>query len=151
MFGLNLACFFLFQVAASLFFKWGSTAPSLFWPGFLLGNLFGMTSIFFLISIYKVMNANMALAICTGGAFLLNQIAMFIFYGEKLSFAQWSGIFLIFAGILLISFCGGKSGDRPDSGSASCKPLISTIEKKIVRGNGSYMDRREHLKIGWNK
>lgn len=112
MFTANLIVFLLFQVIASLFFKWGSTAPHFYWWGFALGNLFGMSSIMMLINIYKVMNANMVLAICTGGAFILNQIAMYIFYKESLTWQQWAGIIVIFFGILMVSFWGSPASEK---------------------------------------
>lgn len=99
----NIAIFLLFQVIASIFFKWGSLSPEKYWYGFALGNLFGMTSIIMLINVYKVMHPAAALAICTGGAFVLNQLALLAVYRQAISGGGWSGIALITAGIAIFS------------------------------------------------
>ena len=49
------------------------------------------------------------------GTFLLNQIAMFLVYHEKIQTGALIGIVLIFAGILLVAFCNQpqKQDDEP--------------------------------------
>ena len=53
----HIVMFLLFQVVANIFFKWGSTAPQHYWWGFALGNAVGITSIIFLLGIYRAMPA----------------------------------------------------------------------------------------------
>ncbi len=100
---LNLGVFLTFQVFASMLFKWGSTEPGRYWYGFGGGNFFGILSIIMLINLYKVWPAGVVLALATSGAFLLNQIFMFAIYREAMSALSWSGIAMIFSGIVLVS------------------------------------------------
>ena len=101
---LNLILFFAFQVIAALLFKWSGSPSGHYWGGFVGGNLFGVTSIVMLINLYRVWPAGMVLGVATGGAFLLNQLAMFAVYRESLTLGGWCGIAMILAGILLVSF-----------------------------------------------
>ena len=71
-----LLIFWLMQVTAQIFFKWGSSSANHWIWEFLIGNLFGFSSIWLLMLVYKAMNPNVALGIATGGAFLLSQIAI---------------------------------------------------------------------------
>lgn len=100
----HIIMFLVFQVAANLLFKWGSSAPHFFWWGFGFGNLIGVTSIIFMISMYRLMPAVLVMAIGTGGAFLLNQIATALVYHERISMFGYAGIALIFIGILMTAF-----------------------------------------------
>ena len=79
---LNLILFFAFQVIAALLFKWSGSPSGHYWGGFVGGNLFGVTSIVMLINLYRVWPAGVVLGVATGGAFLLNQLAMFAVYRE---------------------------------------------------------------------
>lgn len=101
---LNIGIFLVFQAVAAVFFKWGSLSPEKFWYGFVFGNVFGATSIIMMINAYKVLHPAAALAICTGGAFILNQLALLAVYRQSISFGGWFGIALIFAGIALFAF-----------------------------------------------
>jgi len=98
---LNIGMFLLFQVVANVLFKWGSTAPHLYWWGFGLGNLIGVSSILFMIGMYRDLPAANVIAIGTGGTFILNQLVMFLLYREKLNTWAVIGIVMIFAGILI--------------------------------------------------
>lgn len=100
----HIFMFLLFQVVANLLFKWGSTASHLYWWGFALGNAVGMSSILFMICMYKAMPAATVVAIATGGTFLLNQIFMFLVYKEKIAPGAMAGLALIFIGVLLTVF-----------------------------------------------
>ncbi len=100
----HIIMFLIFQVAANLLFKWGSLAPRFFWWGFGFGNLIGVTSIIFMISMYRLMPAALVMAVGTGGAFLLNQIAVALVYHERISMFGYVGIALIFTGILMTAF-----------------------------------------------
>ena len=71
-----LAIFWAMQAGAQIFFKWGSMCESRWLWGFLGGNLFGFSSIWLLMLVYKTIDANIALGISTGGAFLLSQSAL---------------------------------------------------------------------------
>lgn len=100
---INITLFLLFQVAAALLFKWGSAGAGRYWLGFAGGNLIGITSIIFLMYIYRALQPNLAAAVCTGGSFLLIQLAMAICFTTGLSIGQWSGVLLMAAGIALLA------------------------------------------------
>lgn len=109
----HIVMFLTFQITANLLFKWGAAAPATLhcgvpqeWCGFILGNIVGVTSIIFMIGMYKALPAASVVAIGTGGTFLLVQTAIYLIYREKLSLIAIGGILLIFTGILLVAFSG---------------------------------------------
>ena len=115
----HIGMFLLFQVVANLFFKWGSLAPSHYWWGFALGNAVGMTSIIFMLGMYRAMPAAAVIAVGTGGTFLLNQIVMRLVYREPLSPAATAGLALILAGILMTSLLNTPRQPQADSAPAA--------------------------------
>ncbi len=104
-----LLVFWAMQVVAQIIFKWGSSSESGWLWGFLGGNLFGFSSIWLLMLLYKAMNPNVALGIASGGAFLLSQIALAAMFRSHVSTLQWVGIAAIVAGIVLL----GAAGEPP--------------------------------------
>lgn len=98
--------FFVLQVLANLLFKYGSVHPVRYWLGFVIGNAFGMSSIWFMMQIYQRMNANVGMAIAGGGSFLLVQLALFFCFDGRLNAAQWLGIAMILAGIVTTTLSG---------------------------------------------
>ena len=100
---LYIAVFWGMQVIAQLFFKWGSGSESRWLWGFLGGNLFGFSSIWLLMIVYKAMNPNIALGVCTGGSFLLAQLALSFAFKSNISLLQWSGIVAIVAGMVVLA------------------------------------------------
>ena len=119
----HIGMFLLFQVIANLFFKWGSLVPSHYWWGFALGNAVGMTSIIFMLGMYRAMPAAAVIAVGTGGTFLLNQIVMRLIYHEPLSPAAMAGLALIFAGILMTSLL--NTPQRPQADSAQTTAALA--------------------------
>ena len=109
----HIVMFLLFQVVANIFFKWGSSAPQHYWWGFALGNAVGITSIIFLLGIYRAMPAAAAIAIGTGGTFLLNQLTMHFIYREPLSPAATVGLVLIFVGIIMTALLNDPPAKKP--------------------------------------
>jgi multidrug transporter EmrE-like cation transporter len=102
-----LAVFWAMQIIAQLFFKWGSVSPSRWLWGFFVGNLFGFSSIWLLMLIYKAINPNIALGISTAGAFLLTQLILALVFKSKLDTVQWVGIIAIAIG--MIALVSGKN------------------------------------------
>jgi len=98
-----ITIFLTMQVIAQLFFKWGSMVEGRWWRGFLGGNLFGFSSIWLLMLVYRSMNPNVALGICGGGSFLLAQLALAVVFKSGLSVTQWGGVAAIFAGMILLA------------------------------------------------
>lgn len=109
---LHIVLFLICQIAANLLFKWGTSAPNLYWYGFIFGNMVGMTSILFMMGMYQHLPVANVVAIGTGGTFLLNQIVMFIVFREKIHPAAMAGIALIFAGILLVAFFNSPKAEN---------------------------------------
>ena len=66
-----LVIFWLMQAAAQVLFKYGSLTPSRWLLGFIAGNVFGASSIWFLMLLYKSMNPCLALGLGTGAVFKL--------------------------------------------------------------------------------
>ena len=104
-----LLVFWMMQVIAQIFFKWGSGSESRWLWGFFGGNLFGFSSIWLMMLIYKAINPNIALGLSAGGAFLLGQLALFVFFRSKVAPLQWAGILAIVVGIIALSAGGTKS------------------------------------------
>ena len=115
----HIVMFLLFQVVANVLFKWGGTAPQNYWRGFVLGNAVGITSIIFLLGMYRSMPTAAVIAIGTGGTFLLNQLTMHFIYREPLSRAAVAGLVLIFVGILMTALLNAPSPKAPAGGSAA--------------------------------
>ena len=101
---LHIVLFLAFQIVAHTLFKWGSLVSQNYWWGFILGNLLGITSIIFMIGMYKSLPAASAIAIGMGGTFVLNQLFMFLIFHEKINLVALLGMFMIFTGILAVSF-----------------------------------------------
>ncbi len=98
-----LAVFWAMQVIAQIFFKWGSlTEPRFLW-GFLGGNLFGFTSIWLLMQLYKSLHPNVALGIAVGGSFLLSQVVLMLVFKSRVLPLQWAGIAAIVVGMLALA------------------------------------------------
>ena len=107
-----LCIFWAMQIVAALMFKYGSTTPERWWTGFIVGNLFGMTSIWFMMQLYKSMNPNVAMGLAVGGAFLLGQIALAVVFPSKLNMQQFiyqgAGLASVTLGMVLFSL-GAKT------------------------------------------
>ena len=95
--------FWTMQVLAQLLFKWGSGTPGRWAAGFFGGHVFGVSSVAFLMVLYKSMNPNVALGICIGGAFLLAQFALAMVSRSMLTPLQIAGIAAITAGMIMLA------------------------------------------------
>ncbi len=91
------------QVAAALIFKFGSSAPGRWIPGFITGNVIGASSIWFLMLLYKRMNANVVLGFASGVSFMLTQIALAVVFRTNISSVQAAGVVSIITGIFFLS------------------------------------------------
>jgi multidrug transporter EmrE-like cation transporter len=104
-----LGIFILFQIIANMLFKTGSLNNKYFIPCFIIANVFGMSSTWILMLVYKSLDANVAMAIGGGATFLIVQLFLMIFFGTKMVLYQWAGIVLVGSGIALVSL-GAKIG-----------------------------------------
>ena len=102
-----LLVFWAMQVIAAVAFKYGSTSQARWMPGFIVGNLFGASSIWFMMMLYKTMHPNVALGVCVGGAFLLAQAAVALLFRSPISALQYVGLVTITAGMVFLAV-GGK-------------------------------------------
>lgn len=113
----TVACLLTFcamQVVAQLLFKYGSApaevgAPHRWVLGFVGGNLFGASSIWLMMLLYRQMkSANVAMGLASGLSFLLIQIALAVVFKSRLSPLQIAGAATLCAGIVMMCV-GGKS------------------------------------------
>ena len=95
--------FWSMQVVAQLLFKWGSSTPGRWAMGFFGGHAFGVTSIVFLMLLYRTMNPNVALGLCIGGSFLAAQLALAVVFRTGIGALQYCGIVAMAVGMLLLA------------------------------------------------
>lgn len=113
---LLLVVFWTMQVLAYVSFKYGSLAEAgnrrRWLVGFLTGNLIGVASMHFMMKIYEAMpaNANVALVLATGGAFIGIQLALSLLFRTRLTTLQWFGIAMVAAGSALATLGGPGAG-----------------------------------------
>lgn len=98
-----LVSFWLMQAAAQILFKYGSTVPSKHTFGFIAGNVFGASSIWFLMNLYKSMNPNVALGLGTGGGFLCAQLAILLIFKSSVSPTQYGAMALVSVGMAMFA------------------------------------------------
>lgn len=96
-----LVLFCAMQALAQVFFKWGSATPGRWLLGFVLGNVFGASSVWLLMLLYRVWNANVALAVGGAGGFLFAQAALAMVFRLHVAPLQYVAALLIAGGIAL--------------------------------------------------
>jgi multidrug transporter EmrE-like cation transporter len=96
-----LMAFWLMQAGAQVLFKYGSADAGRWLFGFIAGNLFGASSIWFLMLLYRSMNPNVALGLGTAGGFLCAQLAIVILFRSNVSLFQYVGMAAVAAGMVL--------------------------------------------------
>lgn len=101
----SILSFFVLQVTAGLLFKYGALHKAYWWHTFIVGNVLGMISIYFLMRVYHDLNPNLGEAICRGGRFVLLQIAFVVVFQSRLGPVQWGGVVMIVTGIFVVSLC----------------------------------------------
>jgi multidrug transporter EmrE-like cation transporter len=95
--------FWAMQAIAQILFKCGANYPERWTLFFILGNVFGASSIWFLMLLYKAMNQNLALAIGTGGGFVAAQAALAIIFRSSVSLLQYAGAGAIVLGMTMFT------------------------------------------------
>jgi len=103
-----LVAFWAMQATAQVLFKFGSTEPSRWLWGFIAGNVFGASSIWLLMLLYKNMNPNLALGLGTGGGFLAAQAALAIIFRSHISPMQYVAVAAVAAGMAMFAL-GNKA------------------------------------------
>jgi len=94
--------FWVLNVITHVCLKFGSTGAARWWPFFVIGNAFGLTATLVLMKTYTGMNANVALALCVGGGFLLAQTTIHVAFRSVLTPSQIAGILAITLGMGLL-------------------------------------------------
>jgi multidrug transporter EmrE-like cation transporter len=107
--GLNIVIFLILQIGTAMGFKWGSSSPHLYWWGFVVGNSFGLLSTLAYINVFKQLNANVAVAVCSGGAFVAVQLAMGLIYRNQINWWTGLGAMLIVIGIITMALLSPTS------------------------------------------
>jgi len=102
-----LGIFWVMQAIAQVIFKYGSTSPERWLVCFVLGNVFGASSIWFLMLLYKAWNPNLALGIGTAGGFLCAQAALVAFFRPHVTMVQYLGALAVAVGMGLF-VAGGR-------------------------------------------
>jgi multidrug transporter EmrE-like cation transporter len=103
-----LAAFCTMQLACTVLFKFGSTAPSRWVPSFVVANLIGVSSTWMLMLLYRHLHANVAMGLGVGISFMLGQVALALLFRTGLSAVQSAGVALVTLGLVLLSF-GAKT------------------------------------------
>jgi len=124
--GVLLIVFWVMQIVAQVLFKWGSLSDSRWVWGFWGGNALGLSSIWLLMLVYRVINPNVALGVAAGGAFLLSRIAIAVAFRSKVAPVQWLGIATMVAGMLLLATGGMAQRGEPDMAG---KPEAATSQR----------------------
>ncbi len=106
---LCLVIFWAMQAIAQLFFAYGSRTQGKATLGFILGNVFGASSIVLLMMLYRAMNPNLALGLGTGGAFLCAQASIALLFRVPLTPLQYGAMLAIAAGMAAFSIGGRTS------------------------------------------
>jgi hypothetical protein len=111
--------FWVMQALIACVFKYGTTGGQSRWLwGFIVGNTFGVTSTWFLMMLlHRLTNANVGLALATGGAFLFGQIAIALCFRSHLNVVQYLGVAAILAGMLCV--CLGATPEKKVAGGAA--------------------------------
>ncbi len=98
-----LLTFWAMQTIAQVVFKYGSDAPERWLTCFIIGNVFGASSIWLLMLLYRDWDPNIALGLGTGGGFLCAQGALAMLFHTQISGVQWIGAIAVAAGMALFS------------------------------------------------
>jgi len=101
-----LLVFWAMQVFITLAFKWGSTSKKRWLPGFIVGNVVGISSTWILMLLFERMNANIGYGLGFGGAFLLAQLAIAFVFRSRLSATQYAGLIAITVGMYFLATGG---------------------------------------------
>ena len=100
--------FWVCQISSSILFKLGGQHPKYHWHTLIAGNIILLVASWFLIQLFKNVAQPIVIALCAGGTFISVQLAMALFFKVPLSWIQILGVFVIVAGMVLVTF-GDKS------------------------------------------
>lgn len=141
---LLLLAFWTLQVLANFFFKYGSDHPQYFALYFVIGNVFGASSIWFIMKLYQqYMNPNILAVVSGSVTFILVQVMMAWLFHSRPTMLQWVGITIVLIGTTIATF-GGPIRDHQEKrpviehmqpappSAASSHPTVAVLpERKI--------------------
>ena len=105
-----IALFCVMQCGVQFLFKWGSMSKERWVWGFVGGHVIGVSSVWFLMLLYRTMNPNLAFGVCYGGMFLLSQVMLAVVFRSGIGVGQYVGIGAITAGIVLLAMGKVEAG-----------------------------------------
>ncbi len=98
---MHVLIYWVMNVVAFYFFKLGSGHAGWWVPCFIIGNVFGASSIWFSMKLFTCLNPNLAMVLTGVGSFILIQLEMVIIFGSRLELLQWAGIGIGVVGMVL--------------------------------------------------
>ncbi len=96
--------FWFCQITSSILFKLGGQYPKYHWHTLIAGNIILLSASWFLVQLFKNVSQPIVIALCSGGTFISVQLAMALFFKIPLSWIQILGVFVIVAGMVLVTF-----------------------------------------------
>jgi len=98
-----LAVFWIMQVAVMVLLHYGNTAPRRWLPCYLAATVLGMLCTAVIMVTFLLMNANLALGLAGGIAYILSQVALIVVTKARPSIAQLIGASLTALGLFLLA------------------------------------------------
>ncbi|MFA7184939.1 MAG: hypothetical protein WC082_08605 [Victivallales bacterium] len=77
--------------------------------GFILGNVFGIVSMWLQMKLYTKMDCGLAMGLGVGGAFFFSQLAFIVIFGAKLGYTQILAYLFMTLGMVLAGISAVKS------------------------------------------
>lgn len=102
--------FWFCQISSSILFKLGGQNPKYHWYTLIIGNIILLGASWFLVQLFKNVSQPIVIALCSGGTFISVQLAMALFFKIPLTWLQILGVFVIVAGMVLVTF-GDKNAN----------------------------------------
>jgi len=82
---LSVFGYWFFGTAGTFLFRYGGVHPEKFWIFFVLGNVMGFSSIWFLMKAYsQIKNVNVATVLCLAGAFVIFQLLSWLIFRPQM-------------------------------------------------------------------
>lgn len=98
-----LAVFWIMQVAVMVLLHYGNTSRRRWLPCYLIATALGMLCTAVILVIFLLMNANLALGLTGGVAYILSQVALIVVTRARPSPAQFIGASLTALGLFLLA------------------------------------------------
>jgi drug/metabolite transporter (DMT)-like permease len=107
-----LGIFLALNLAACVCFKEGGTNPDFHWLFFVVGNVFGIASTWFVMRLYQQGSANVVMALTSSLGFVSVQLVYWWLYRSPLDLLQWGGIGIVLVGTLMAAWTPGPVPEK---------------------------------------